>query len=48
MIISPKWDYSFKELFRNMIVLKYFISVVLGIPLEEIKSVRLIVVDLIN
>ena len=46
MIISPKWDYSFKELFRNMIVLKYFISVVFGIPLEEIKSVRLMNTDL--
>ena len=41
MIISPKWDYSFKELFRNMVVLKYFISVVLKIPVEEIRSVRL-------
>lgn len=46
MIISPKWDYSFKELFRNMIVLKYFISVVLEIPVEEIKSVRLLNTDL--
>ena len=42
MIISPKWDYCIKELFRNMTVLKYFISVVLEIPVEEIRSVRLL------
>ena len=42
MIVSPKWDYCMKELFRNMVILKNFISVVLGIPLETIQSVRLV------
>ena len=39
--ISLKHDYSFKEIFRNEIIRKYFISDVLEIPLEEIRSVRL-------
>ena len=39
--ISLRQDYSFKEVFRNETVRKYFISDVLGIPLEEIRSVRL-------
>ena len=39
--ISLKRDYSFKEIFRNEIIRKYFISDVLEIPLEEIRSVRL-------
>lgn len=39
--ISLKHDYSFKEIFRNETVRKYFISDVLEIPLEEIRSVRL-------
>lgn len=39
--ILPKSDDCFKELFRNETVRKYFISDVLSIPLEEIKSVRL-------
>ena len=34
MIISPKWDYCMKELFRNEVIRKYFISVVLNIPVE--------------
>lgn len=39
--ISLKHDYSFKEIFRNETVRKYFISDVLEIPLEAIRSVRL-------
>ena len=39
--ISLRQDYSFKEVFRNETVRKYFISDVLEIPLEEIRSVRL-------
>lgn len=42
MIISPKWDYCMKELFRNQVIRKHFISVVLGIPVEEIRSTRLL------
>ncbi len=42
MIISPKWDYCIKELFRNPVILKYFISAVLGIPVEKIRSMRLL------
>lgn len=38
---SPKSDVVFKELMRNETVRKYFISDVLDIPLEEIRSVRL-------
>ena len=37
MIISPKWDYCMKELFRNPVIRKYFISVVLNIPVEKIS-----------
>lgn len=40
-IISPKYDFSFKNLFRNEEVRKYFIRDVLGIPLEEIRQVEL-------
>lgn len=40
-IISPKFDDCGKELFRNPIVCKYFISDVLRIPVEQIRSVRL-------
>ena len=40
-IVSLKWDYSFKELMSNEEVRRYFISDVLGIPVEQIKSVRL-------
>ena len=39
--IPPKSDVAFKELMRNEIVRRGFISDVLDIPLEEIKSVRL-------
>ena len=40
-IISLKYDFSFKYLFLNEAVRRHFISDVLGIPLEEIRSVRL-------
>ena len=40
-IISLKYDFSFKYLFLNETVRRYFISDALGIPLEEIRSVRL-------
>lgn len=40
-IISLKYDYAFKELFRNEEVRRHFLSDVLGIPLEDIRSVRL-------
>lgn len=39
--LPPKSDVMFKELMRNEVVRKGFISDVLDIPLEEIKSVRL-------
>lgn len=39
--IPPKADVAFKELMRNGEVRKHFISDALGIPLEEIQSVRL-------
>lgn len=39
--LPPKSDVAFKELMRNEMVCKYFISDVLGIPLEEIREVRL-------
>lgn len=41
MMISPKYDYVMKELFRNQTVLKYFISDILGIPVREIRTIRL-------
>lgn len=40
-IISLKYDFSFKHLMRNEEVRRYFISDVLDIPVEEIRSVRL-------
>lgn len=40
-IVSPKCDFSFKQLMLNEKVRKYFISDVLGIPVERIRSVRL-------
>lgn len=40
MFISPKSDVCMKELFRNDTVLKYFISAVLDIPPEDIRTVR--------
>ena len=41
MIVRPKWDYCMKELFRNFIILKYFISDNLDIPIEKIRSLKL-------
>ena len=40
-MISLKADYAFKELFAHEKVRKQFLSDVLGIPLEQIKSVRM-------
>ena len=40
-IISLKYDFSFKYLFLNEDVRRHFISDALGVPLEEIHSVRL-------
>ena len=40
-IISLKYDFSFKYLFLNEDVRRHFISDALGIPFEEIHSVRL-------
>lgn len=40
-IVSLKYDFSFKHLMSNEEVRKYFISDVLEIPVEKIKSVRL-------
>lgn len=39
--LPPKSDVAFKELMRNEMVRRYFISDVLGISLEEIREVRL-------
>ena len=40
-IISLKYDDSFKLLFQNEKVRRHFLSDVLGLPLEEIRSVAL-------
>ncbi|MCI9142852.1 MAG: Rpn family recombination-promoting nuclease/putative transposase [Lachnospiraceae bacterium] len=40
-IVSLKYDYLFKYLMQNPLVRKHFVSDVLDIPVEEIKSVRL-------
>lgn len=40
-IVLPKYDFVFKALMENEQVRKYFISDVLNIPPEEIKSVRI-------
>ena len=40
-IISLKYDFCAKEVMENEIVRKHFISDVLGIPLEDIRSVRI-------
>ena len=40
-IISLKYDFSFKYLFQNEAVRRHFISDALGIPLKEIRSVRM-------
>ncbi|MCM1188079.1 MAG: Rpn family recombination-promoting nuclease/putative transposase [bacterium] len=41
-LISLKYDFSFKRVMSNEEVRKYFISDVLGIPVEEIRSVKLV------
>ena len=40
MIVSPKSDTVMKELFRNKKILRYFLSDILDIPLEEIASIH--------
>ena len=40
-IVSLKYDYLFKHLMQNPLIRKYFVSDVLDIPVEAIKSVRL-------
>ena len=40
-IVSPKSDFCLKELLSNTVVLRHFISDVLGIPTEQIRSLRL-------
>ena len=40
-LISLKYDYAFRELFSHEGIRKQFISDVTGIPLEDIKTVRL-------
>lgn len=47
-IISPKEDSSFKILFHNETVRKYFISDVLEIPVEYVRMVRLVDTGLIR
>ncbi len=42
MFISLITDYAFKGLFTHELVRKQFLSDVLGIPLGEMKSVRII------
>lgn len=41
-IISPKYDFSMKELFNNVVIRKYFICDVLDISVEKVRSVRLL------
>ena len=40
-IISPKFDFCFKELMRNQIILRHLISDALDIPVDTMRSVRL-------
>lgn len=40
-ILQPKNDFCIKELFENETVRTYFVSDILGIPLSEIRSVKL-------
>ena len=40
-LVSLKYDYAFRELFSHEGIRKQFISDVTGIPLEDIKAVRL-------
>lgn len=41
MVIPLKYDFCMKEIMENEIVRKHFISDVLDLPLEQIKTVRL-------
>lgn len=41
MIISPKYDVFFKEMFRNETIRRYFVGDILGIPQRDIRSVEL-------
>ena len=41
-IMSLHFDFSFKHIFQNEEVRKYFLSDVLGIPVENIRSARLV------
>lgn len=41
MIISPKYDAFFKEIFRNETIRRYFVGDILGIPQKDIRSVEL-------
>lgn len=41
MIISPKYDAFFKEMFRNETIRRYFVGDILGIPQKDIRSVEL-------
>lgn len=41
MFIPPKSDVCMKELFRNETVLRYFVSAVLSVPPEDIRTIRL-------
>ena len=41
MFIPPKSDVSIKELFQNEMVLRHFISAVLAIRPEDIRTIRL-------
>ena len=41
MIISPKYDVFFKEIFRNETIRRYFIGDILEIPQKDIRSVEL-------
>jgi hypothetical protein len=40
--LLPKHDDCAKELFRNPIILKHFLSDILGIPPDEIRSLKLL------
>ena len=40
-IVSLKEDFAFKELMSNEVVRRYFLAATLGVPVESIRSVRL-------
>ena len=40
-IVSLKEDYVFKEFMSNEVVRKYSLSATLGVPVEQIRSVRM-------